>query len=85
MDTTLEQCHTVECVFNSIEFGELRYEHVLMHLATDACSAFQWALSYEKDDSEITHVLEMVTVLEMTLMIKANDAQAYEVIRIQQF
>ena len=63
MDTTLEQCHTMKCVFNLIEFGELRQVHVLTHLATDAYSEFQWVLNYEKDDSETTQLLEMVTVL----------------------
>jgi hypothetical protein len=42
---------------------------MLMHHTIDAYSEFQQAsaLSSEKDDSEITHLLEMKSILEMTL------------------
>lgn len=36
-----------------------------------------FALSSEEDNFESTHLLEMMTILEMLLQIKTDDAQTY--------
>ena len=69
-------------MFHFVKFGELRYVHVLVHQTVYAYSEYQWdfALNSEKTDSEIAHLLEIITILEMTLLIKADAS-----IRIQHF
>lgn len=58
---------------------------MLIHHTTDTCSEFQGAsaLSSEKDDSEIAHLLDVIAVLKMPLQIGADDALTYVSIRIQ--
>jgi hypothetical protein len=41
IDANLEQCHTIDCIFHFIEFGELRYVHITTHHSVDTCSALQ--------------------------------------------
>jgi hypothetical protein len=62
------------CVLHFIELGELRYVHMLIRY-----TEFQRIsdLSSEGDDSEIAHLLEIMTVLEMSLQSKTDDFQTY--------
>lgn len=63
MDAPLQQCHPIDFMFYFVEFGELRYICVWMRHTTDARSEFQWAsaMNSEKDNSEIAHLLEMMS------------------------
>ena len=76
MIATLEQCHTTDFVFHSIEFGELKHVLTLLHRRVDSYSGFQYAFasSSKKADSESAHLLEIVVILEMPLQIKADGA-----------
>lgn len=51
-----------------------RYTYLMYH-----AMEFQWlsALNSAKNDSEVTHLFEMLTVSDMSLMIKADDAGIY--------
>lgn len=51
----------------------------------DICSEFQWAfaLSSEKGDSVISHLLKIMAILEMPLQTENNDVSTYISIRIQ--
>lgn len=59
-----------------VEFEILKYVHMLILHTIDTYSKFQWpsALSSEKDNSEIAHLLTMMVILEMLLQAEANDA-----------
>ena len=61
--------------------------YVLIYHTVDTCSEFQWAfaLNSEKDGSEIAHLLEMITILEIPLHIRADDASTHVSLKIQQF
>ena len=62
-------------VFHFTEFGKLRY----VHYTIDTYSRFQYAtaLSSEKADSVITHLLEIMAVMGILVQIKADNALAY--------
>jgi hypothetical protein len=78
---TLEQCHNVTYMFHFMEFKHLKYVHVLIHYTTDTNPESQWdpALDYRKSDSEIVHLFEMRTILEILSQFEADDASAYYV------
>jgi hypothetical protein len=65
----------------------LKYVHVLIHHTIDRYSECQevFTLISEKDDSEIAHLLEIMTILEISLQIEVDDALTYASNRIQQF
>jgi hypothetical protein len=69
-------------MFHFVKFGGLRYVHLSVHQTVDVYSEYPWdfALNSEKADSEIAHLLEVIAILEMPLLIKADVA-----IRIQHF
>lgn len=71
-DANVKKCHTMDCVLHFIGFGELRYVYVLIYIIQKTCLEFQWAFSLcsERDDSEIAHLLEIMTVFSMPLQIK---------------
>ena len=50
----------------------------MIYYTIDTYSKFQRAFSSnsEKDDSEITHLIQIMTILEMPLQIKTDDAHA---------
>ena len=56
------KCYTLDCVFHFIEFGKLRYVHMLIYHTVDTSSELQWvyALNSEWEASEITHLLEII-------------------------
>ena len=58
-------------VFHFVEFGKLKYAH---HI-TDTYSGFQWAiaLSSEKTDSVITHLLEVMAIIGIPAQIKTDN------------
>lgn len=66
-DATLVQCHAINCVFHFAEFGKLNYVH--------HTSGFQWAstLSSGKAGSEISHLLEVMAILGISVQVK-NDS-----------
>ena len=69
-------------MFHFIESENLKYVHVLIHHTGDAEFQGASALNSERNDSKITHLLEMVAVLEMPLEIEADDTSTYLYIRI---
>ena len=52
---------------------------MLIHHTISTYLGIQWttALSSEKADFEIAHLLEMMTILKMPLIIKADDSPTY--------
>ncbi|KAL6038147.1 hypothetical protein STEG23_010879, partial [Scotinomys teguina] len=62
-------------VFHFAEFGKLKY----VHHTIDTYSGFQWAtaLSSEKADSVITHLLEVMAIMGIPAQIKTDNAPAY--------
>ena len=50
-----------------------------MHHTIDTYSGFQWAtaLTSEKADSVITHLLEVIAFMEIPVQIKTDNAPAY--------
>ncbi|KAL6092317.1 hypothetical protein STEG23_003249, partial [Scotinomys teguina] len=62
-------------VFHFAEFGKLKY----VHHTIDTYSGFQWAtaLSSEKADSVITHLLEVIAIMGIPAQIKTDNAPAY--------
>lgn len=62
-------------IFYLTEFGNLK----LIHHTTDAYSGFQWAsaLSSEKDDSVITHLLETIAIMGILIQIKTDNVPVY--------
>ena len=70
-------------VFHLAEFGNLKY----VHHTIDTFSGFQWAtaLSSEKADSVITHLLEVMAVMGIPAQIKTDNAPAYISTKLEQF
>ncbi|KAL6040651.1 hypothetical protein STEG23_002123 [Scotinomys teguina] len=62
-------------VFHFAEFGKLKY----VHHTIDTYSGFQWAtaLSSEKADSVIMHLLEVMAIMGIPAQIKTDNAPAY--------
>ena len=62
-------------VFYFAEFGKLEY----VHYTIDKYSGFQWsaALSSDKTNSVITHLLEVMTIMGIPVQIKTDNAPAY--------
>ena len=62
-------------LFHFAEFGKLKYR---CH-AINTYSGFQWAtaLSSEKTDSVITHLLEVMAIMGIPVQIKTDNAPAY--------
>ena len=58
-----------------MEFGKLKY----VHHTIDTYSGFQWAtaLSSEKADLVITHLLEVMAIMGISTQIKAENGPAY--------
>ncbi|KAL6032385.1 hypothetical protein STEG23_008139, partial [Scotinomys teguina] len=70
-------------VFHFAEFGKLKYvQHTI-----DTCSGFQWAtaLSSEKADSVIMHLLEVMAIMGIPAQIKTDNAPAYVSGKMKQF
>ena len=62
-------------VFHFAEFGKLKYiQHTI-----DTYSGFQWAtaLSSEKADSVITHLLEVIAIMGIPTQIMMDNGPAY--------
>ena len=59
----------------------------MIYYTIDTYSKFQRAFSSnsEKDDSEITHLIQIMTILEIPLQIEAEDDSAYVYNKIKQF
>ncbi|MEJ1274732.1 amelotin [Cricetulus griseus] len=70
-------------VFHLTEFGNLKY----VHHTIDTFSGFQWAtaLNSEKADSVITHLLEVMAVMDIPAQIKTDNAPAYVSTKMEQF
>ncbi|KAL6085603.1 hypothetical protein STEG23_025074 [Scotinomys teguina] len=70
-------------VFHFAEFGKLKY----VHHTIDTYSEFQWAtaLSSEKADSVITHLLEVMGIMGIPAQIKTDNAPAYVSGKMKQF
>ena len=70
-----------------IEIRIFKYVYILIHHAIDTCSEFlcTFAFSSEGHGSEITHLLEIMTIFKMPLQVKSGGAQAYISISIQYF
>ncbi|KAL6084245.1 hypothetical protein STEG23_037991, partial [Scotinomys teguina] len=70
-------------VFPFAEFGKLKY----VHHTIDTYSGFQWAtaLSSEKADSVITHLLEVMAIMGIPAQIKTDNAPAYVSGKMKQF
>ena len=70
-------------VFHFAKFGKLKY----VHHTIDTYSGFQWAtaLSSEKADSVITHLLEVMAVKDIPAQIKTDNGPAYVSRKIKLF
>ena len=70
-------------VFHFVEFGKLRY----LHNTIDLYSGFQWAtaLSSEKADSVITHLLDVMAIMGIPAQIKTDNGPAYVSKKMKQF
>ncbi|KAL6031193.1 hypothetical protein STEG23_024783, partial [Scotinomys teguina] len=70
-------------VFHFAEFGKLKY----VHHTIDTYSGFQWAtaLSSEKADSVITHLLEVIAIMGIPAQIKTDNTPAYVSGKMKQF
>ncbi|KAL6031758.1 hypothetical protein STEG23_037209 [Scotinomys teguina] len=70
-------------VFHFAEFGKLKY----VHHTIDTYSGFQWAtaLSSEKADSVIMHLLEVMAIMGIPAQIKTDNAPAYVSGKMKQF
>lgn len=62
-------------VFHFAEFGKQRR----IHHTIDIVSGFQWAtaLSSEKTDCIITHLMEIMAIMGITAQIKTDNAPTY--------
>lgn len=65
-------------MFHFVEFKNVKYLLVLIHQLMPN-SEFQgaFALSFERNNSKIAHLSEMVAILEMLLHTEADDALTY--------
>ena len=81
-DAILEPRHLIACVFHFVEFGELKYVHVLIHHTTDSYSGFQWASALSFEKAETPHFLKMMAILEILLQTEADDALTWVSIKI---
>ncbi|KAL6087838.1 hypothetical protein STEG23_011789 [Scotinomys teguina] len=70
-------------VFHFAEFGKLKY----VHHTVDTYSGFPWAtaLSSEKADSVIMHLLEVMAIMGIPAQIKTDNAPAYVSGKMKQF
>ena len=70
-------------VFHFVEFGKLKY----VHHTIDTYSSFQWAtaLSSEKANSIITHLLEVMAIVGIPAQIKTDNGLAYVSKKMKQF
>ena len=70
-------------VFHFMKFGKLEY----VHHTIDTYSGFQWAtaLTSEKADSVITHLLEVIAVMGIPAQIKKDNGPAYVSKKMKQF
>ncbi|ERE82961.1 sorting nexin-6-like protein [Cricetulus griseus] len=70
-------------VFHFTEFGNFKY----VHHTIDTFTGFQWAtaLTSEKADSVITHLLEVMSVVGIPGQIKTGNAPAYVSTKMEQF
>ena len=70
-------------VFHFVEFGKLKY----VHHTIDTYSGFQWAtaLSSEKADSVITHLLEVMAIIGIPSQIKTDNGPAHVSKKMKQF
>ena len=70
-------------VFHFLEFGKLKY----VHHTIDTYSGFQWAtaLSSEKADSVITHLLEVMAIMGIPTQIKTDNGPAYVSRKMKRF
>ena len=61
-------------VFHFVKFRKLKYVHNTIH----TCSGFQWetALSSEKDDSAISHLLKVIVIIGIPVQIKTDNGPA---------
>ena len=66
-----------------IEFGKLKF----IHLTTDTDSGIQWAtaFSFEKVDSVIIHLLEVMTIMGIPVQIKTDNAPEYVSSKMKEF
>lgn len=62
-------------VFHFVEFGQLRH----LHHTVDTYSGLQWttALSSEKADSVITHLLEVMPIMEQLYKLRLTMPSIY--------
>lgn len=62
-------------MFYFAEFGKLNY----MHQIINTYSGLQWttALASEKDDSIISHLLEVMIIMKIFIQIKTDNAPTY--------
>ena len=60
-------------VFNFMKFDKSKYRHYTI----DPYSDFQWALSSEKVDSVITHLLEVMAIMDIPAQIRTDNGLAY--------
>ena len=62
-------------VFHLMEFGKLKYVHHMI----DTYSGFRWVtnLNLEKADSVITHLLEIMVIMDIPAQIKTDNCPAY--------
>ena len=70
-------------VFHFTEFENLKY----VHHTIDTYSSFQWAtaLSSEKADSLITHLLEVMVIMDIPAQIKTDNSPTYVSKKMKQF
>ena len=70
-------------VFHFAEFENLEY----VHHTIDTYSEFQWAtaLGFEKADSVITQLLEVMAIMGIPVKIKTDNAPAYVSSKMKQF
>ena len=62
-------------MFHFAEFGQFKYVHHII----DTYSGFRWAtaLSSEKADSVITHLIEVMAIMGIPAQIKTDNGPAY--------
>ena len=70
-------------IFHFAEFGKLKY---VCH-TIDRYAGFKWttALSSEKPDSVITHLLEVMAIKGIPVQIKTDNSPAYVSLKLNRF